>query len=636
MSSSTVYNHRPIQPTGVRTNTAQEPTQSHSTFSIADPLDAIKRQFEGVQVELARARSQRDEMEMKLDSQVTELNTIRRALFDLEAEHNRVRQQYEDEIHRLRSEPVAILSSGAPPPHQSTSALGISGRARGPGPSETSPRFTGLSQQDSQQQDKRPMSRGLLPGERDPEQHNKLTRDMSSERDLDRLPDQRESKRHKARRDNQPDMFPPPMGAQSYHASAQSGVKPPVSSYNNSLGLYRFPGQDGAASSSSTLPPMNLNPPNPGVDDLTLQNLPPEFKKDGGDWCALYNPKVKKTLDVNLLHTFPHATVVCCVQFSADGRYMATGCNRTAQIYDVQTGIKVCVLEDETARPETTDLYIRSVRFSPDGKLLATGAEDCKIRVWDIAKKRVRHCFSGHEQEIYSLDFSRDGRHIVSGSGDRTMRIWNVNDKTSRTITITDTDTLNGDAGVTSVAISPDGSLVAAGSLDSPVRIWDVATGTLLERLRGHSDSVYSVAFTSDGKGIISGSLDKTLKYWDISHLVNAFANRVKADPVSGPPSFQPGITLPPHPPTSCTVNYIGHKDYVLSVAVSSDNRWVVSGSKDRCVHFWDTKSAALQVSLQGHKNSVISLDINPLGGMLATGSGDNTARIWTYSTTPP
>ncbi|KIM86312.1 hypothetical protein PILCRDRAFT_39554, partial [Piloderma croceum F 1598] len=60
-----------------------------------------------------------------------------------------------------------------------------------------------------------------------------------------------------------------------------------------------------------------------------------------------------------------------------------------------------------------------------------------------------------------------------------------------------------------------NGQLVAAASLDGVVRIWDVATGGLLECLRGHRDSVYSIAFTPDGKGLISGSLDKTLKYWD-------------------------------------------------------------------------------------------------------------------------
>ena len=92
-------------------------------------------------------------------------------------------------------------------------------------------------------------------------------------------------------------------------------------------------------------------------------------------------------------------------------------------------------------------------------------------------------------------------------------------DGTSKVLTINDGDSLNGDAGVTSVAISPNGQFVAAGSLDTVVRIWDVATAQLVERLRGHRDSVYSVAFTPDGKGLVSGSLDKTLKYWDVSDL---------------------------------------------------------------------------------------------------------------------
>ena len=33
-------------------------------------------------------------------------------------------------------------------------------------------------------------------------------------------------------------------------------------------------------------------------------------------------------------------SVVCCVRFSADGKFLATGCNRTAQIYDAKTGHK--------------------------------------------------------------------------------------------------------------------------------------------------------------------------------------------------------------------------------------------------------------------------------------------------------
>jgi glucose repression regulatory protein TUP1 len=89
-------------------------------------------------------------------------------------------------------------------------------------------------------------------------------------------------------------------------------------------------------------------------------------------------------------------------------------------------------------------------------------------------------------------------------------------DGTSMVLAINDHDPSDNDSGMTSVAISPN---VAAGSLDTIIRIRDVATGILVERLRGHTDSVYSVAFTLDGKRLMCESLDKTLKYWDVSAL---------------------------------------------------------------------------------------------------------------------
>jgi len=180
-----------------------------------------------------------------------------------------------------------------------------------------------------------------------------------------------------------------------------------------------------------------------------------------------------------------------------------------------------------------------------------------------------------------------------------------MHDGTSKVLTINDPDSLNNDAGITSVAISPDGRYVAAGSLDSVVRIWDVASGVLVERLRGHEDYIYSVAYTPDGKGLVSGSLDKMLKYWDVSAL---------------------GSTTSP-----CTMNFPCHTDFVLSVAVSHDGSWIASGSKDRGVQLWDARNAVVQCMIQGHKNSVISVDFSPTGNYLATGSGDWQAKIWSY-----
>lgn len=251
--------------------------------------------------------------------------------------------------------------------------------------------------------------------------------------------------------------------------------------------------------------------------------------------------------------------------------------------------------------------------------------------------------FQGHQREIYSLSFSKNGRLIVSGSGDRTARIWDMKKGMQKILEINEPEGV--DADVTSVAISPDGRLVAAGSLDTVVRIWEVQTGNLVEKLKGHRDSVYSVAFTPDGKSIVSGSLDKTVKHWDISALVTSPARKEPLPPATTPTgagtnpgggASLAGVPVARAGPTKeggeggsvNTLNFTGHKDYVLSVAVSHDGQWVVSGSKDRGVQFWDQRTAQVQALLQGHKNSVISIDLSPAGGILATGSGDMQARL--------
>jgi glucose repression regulatory protein TUP1 len=341
------------------------------------------------------------------------------------------------------------------------------------------------------------------------------------------------------------------------------------------------------------------------LGDLDIEKLPAEMKKIKDDWFVLYNERAPRLLDVDMVQSLDHHSVVCCVRFSADGKYIATGCNRSAQIFDVQTGQLICKLQDDSVERDG-DLYIRSVCFSPDGKYLATGAEDKQIRVWDIKSRSIRYLFSGHEQDIYSLDFSRSGRHIASGSGDRTVRMW---DMESGQCTLT----LSIEDGVTTVAISPDGRYVAAGSLDRTVRVWDTSNGFLVERLEapdGHKDSVYSVAFTPNGQDLVSGSLDKTLKLWELQA------------PRGAQSTHKGGV---------CVKTFVGHKDFVLSVASTPDSQWILSGSKDRGVQFWDPRSAQVQLMLQGHKNSVISVAPSPTGGLFATGSGDCRARIWRY-----
>src|SRR5271170_2055933 len=353
-------------------------------------------------------------------------------------------------------------------------------------------------------------------------------------------------------------------------------------------------------------------PPVYSLVDQDLDSTPTNYKRQGEDWFAIFNHNVPRLLDVSILHTFEHPSVVCCVRFSADGKYIATGCNKSAQIFDVKTGAKVVTLVDENAEREG-DLYIRSVCFSPDGRYLATGAEDKIIRIWDIQRKKIKNQFLGHEQDIYSLDFSRDGTRLASGSGDRTARLWDM--ETGQNLL-----TLSIEDGVTTVAVSPDGKFLAAGSLDRAVRVWDTEKGSLVERLEGHKDSVYSVAFSPSGLELLSGSLDKTIKLWELT-APRTTGSMYPAAPRAG----------------TCKTTFVGHKDFVLSVALSPDGKWVVSGSKDRGVQFWNPVDGQPQFMLQGHKNSGTSRTISRMSvdvsdfGCTRSYSGWETICYWEW-----
>jgi hypothetical protein len=56
--------------------------------------------------------------------------------------------------------------------------------------------------------------------------------------------------------------------------------------------------------------PMGGEPGGQFPDDVDVGNVPPELKKEGSDWFAVFNPKVKRVLDVSLVHTLIHERCV--------------------------------------------------------------------------------------------------------------------------------------------------------------------------------------------------------------------------------------------------------------------------------------------------------------------------------------
>jgi WD40 repeat protein len=75
-----------------------------------------------------------------------------------------------------------------------------------------------------------------------------------------------------------------------------------------------------------------------------------------------------------------------------------------------------------------------------------------------------------------------------------------------------------------------------------------------------------------------------------------------------------------------------GHEGPVWSVSVTPDGQYVVSGSGDNTIKVWGLGSGRLLRTLEGHKSWVMSVSITPDGRYLVSGSRDGTVRIWDLS----
>lgn len=603
----------------------QHQQQQRHQQRLNELLDAVKQEFDFALNEASNFSKIKEDYDSKCSQQTAEMQQIRQTVYELEMAHRKIKDAYEEEILRLKTE---------------------------------------LENRDRQIQHKQPgEAQYPYPYPQHPQQPPQQSQPAAQ-------PPQQLPQPPQQPHPQQTPQVPPQQVQPPVVLAVKPAVKPESAKTSPNIPKSEPVAADGVKepvvalefSSALTVIDKSQYIVNPQEKNLHVKDIPlflsdldvtkanPEFKKQNPEYYVLYNPAFKRDLDVELMQSLDHSSVVCCVKFSRNNEYIATGCNKTTQVFDVKTGALIAKLIDDNSASNASadgeadaengaengvngaansastnangDLYIRSVCFSPDGKLLATGAEDKLIRIWDLSTKRIIKILRGHEQDIYSLDFFPDGDRLVSGSGDRTVRIWDLRSaQCSLTLSIED--------GVTTVAVSPNGKLIAAGSLDKTVRVWDSSTGFLVERLdssnesgNGHQDSVYSVAFSADGNQIASGSLDRTVKLWNLEGKVDAAQAGAEANTQIAKKS-------------SCEVTYVGHKDFVLSVCSTPDSQYILSGSKDRGVIFWDQASGNPLLMLQGHRNSVISVAVsfNSQGteGIFATGSGDCKARLWRW-----
>src|SRR5262249_49073708 len=91
--------------------------------------------------------------------------------------------------------------------------------------------------------------------------------------------------------------------------------------------------------------------------------------------------------------------------FNPDGQLLASASDDLS-LWDAATGQRVATLPQPS--------WVTTVAFSPAGNLVATGHDDGKVRVWDVAGRRLLCELPGHAHPVSSLGFRRDGKAIAS------------------------------------------------------------------------------------------------------------------------------------------------------------------------------------------------------------------------------
>lgn len=283
-----------------------------------------------------------------------------------------------------------------------------------------------------------------------------------------------------------------------------------------------------------------------------------------------------------------HNNKIVFNQFSPDGtKLITTSWDKTARVWDVNTGAEVRVLSGHTH-------IVDKAVFSKDSKWIVTLSEDFTARLWDFERGRATAIFRGHKDLLLSAAISDDGKRVATTSLDNTARLYNG----TSGITIA---TLNHDDDVLCAAFNPQGTRLVTTARDGSVKLWDAESGTMIANMTGHSGPVTYASFSHDGSMVVTTSEDKTAIIWN--GINGNIRSRLK-----------------------------GHQGSVLHAAFSYNDAKIVTSSADFSAKVWSTANGKKLGDLDGvgrHANVVYHAEFSSDDKHILTSSEDKNAALW-------
>jgi len=261
-----------------------------------------------------------------------------------------------------------------------------------------------------------------------------------------------------------------------------------------------------------------------------------------------------------------------------------------------------------------TNVIYRGV-FSPDEKLLASSSRDRTARIWDVATGRELQTLSGFRCSVKTVVFSPNGKMLAAAGNDGMLKLWDVKTGTELK-SLVHINSADIDMSVYSVAFNPDGKKIYAGNGDGTISEWDVESGKETNVWKAHHHSAFKLVFSPDYR-VLASLEDSVVKLWDTStwrelrsmsmirtpgiastSSAIAFSNDGKTIAASD-------IGLDPKQRTYLYVQAIvwnaktgeklftleGHKFDIDALIFTRDDRFLLTGSVDTTIKFWDMKT---------------------------------------------
>lgn len=267
--------------------------------------------------------------------------------------------------------------------------------------------------------------------------------------------------------------------------------------------LPRRPAQKAAAATAAQVPSVGLA--FPGRDRLMAPTTAANDRR-AITWNLNPTWTLERTIGTGDAESIL-ADRVNAVRFSPDGRILATGGGEPTRSGEVKL---FNVADGQTVR-SFSDVHsdaVLSIDFSPDGKHLASSSADRFVKVVDLATGKVVKAFEGHTSYVLGVAWKRDSRTLASAGADKVIKVWDfVTGDRRKNIEGADKDV----TGITFVGVSDQ---MIATSGDSQVRLLK-ESGEKVRSFEGAADFMNSTAATPDGKIVIAGGQDGRLHIWN-------------------------------------------------------------------------------------------------------------------------